>query len=253
LRVLITGAGGLVGGVLREGLASEFDIAGLDVSRVSGITSTVADMARGGRKVRRAFGAADAVVDLAAAPSVLTPWDDIYRNNMRATLNALESARAEGVSRVVFASSNHVTGLYEQDDPYARIVRGDYEGLEPGGFPMLTPEDAIRPDSAYGVGKAFGEAAGRYFSEAHGLSVICLRIGTCKRPNRPENQRELATLITHRDLVRLVECCLRAPAEVRFAVYYGVSNNTWRFWDIANARDEVGYEPEDDAESWRGR
>ena len=251
MRVVITGAAGLIGGVLREGLSPEFEIAAVDIRKIDGADGAVADLAKGGRKVRRAFAGADVVVDLAAAPSVSTPWEHIYANNLRATINAFEAAREAGARRVVFASSNHVTGMYEQDDPYARIVRGDYAGLEPAAIPLITTAHPLRPDSPYGVGKAFGEATARYYSEQHGLSAVCLRIGTCKRSDRPENPREFATLITHHDLVALVQCAVNAPEELRFGIFYGVSGNTWRFWDIADAREQLGYEPRDDAERWR--
>ena len=65
------------------------------------------------------------------------------------------------------------------------------------------------------------------------------------------NPRQFATLLTHRDLVGLIRCCLTAPDSVRFGVFYGVSANTWRFWDVDEARQIIGYEPEDDAERWR--
>ena len=34
-------------------------------------------------------------------------------------------------------------------------------------------------------------------------------------------------------------------SEVQFGIYYGVSANRGAFWDIANARRELGYEPQD--------
>jgi nucleoside-diphosphate-sugar epimerase len=249
-RVLITGTAGLIGSVLRTGLSSDFELSGLDAARGEGV-DFVANLAKGGWRVRRAFRDQDVVIDLAADPRVAAPWDRVLRNNLAATVNVFEAARQAGVARVIFASSNHVMGLYEREEPYVRIVRGDYDGLDPAGTPMLTANDPVKPDSPYGVGKAFGEAVGRLFAEAHGLSVICLRIGTCNRLNRPESDREFATLLTHADLLRLVDCCLRAPMDVGYAVYYGVSNNTWRFWDLARARAEIGFEPLDDAEAWR--
>src|SRR5919107_2382311 len=85
-----------------------------------------------------------------------------------------------------------------------------------------------RPDGPYAVSKAIGEAAARYFADVHGLSVICLRIGAVNRGDRPRDMRHLSTLLTHRDLVQLVERCIDAPDELRFAVLYGVSANTWR-------------------------
>lgn len=250
-RVLITGAAGLIGAILREGLSDEYELSGIDARRIRGFRSTSADLAKGGRKVQAEFRGTDVVVDLAAASKLSTPWDQVSRNNIPATINAFEAARLAGVRRIVFASSNHVTGLYERDEPYAQIVRGNYEGLDPSRIPLLTSAQPIRPDSPYGIGKAFGEATARYYAEEHGLSAICLRIGTCTQSDRPESARELATLLTHHDLVRLVGCCIRAPEDVSFGIFYGVSNNTWRFWDIADAHEQVGYEPKDDAEAWR--
>jgi hypothetical protein len=83
------------------------------------------------------------------------------------------------------------------------------------------------------------------------MSCLCLRIGTVRRDDRPREARHYATLLTHADLAGLVDAALRAPLELRHGIYYGVSANTWRFWDIANARDELGFEPHDDAESFR--
>jgi nucleoside-diphosphate-sugar epimerase len=249
-RVLITGAAGLIGSVLREGLCGDYELVGLDVKRGDGVDIR-ANLARGSRRAARAFHDKDAVVDLAADARVSTPWGRVLRNNLAATVNSFEAARVARVRRVIFASSNHVMGMYELDEPYKHIVSGDYDGLEPGDFRLLTADDPIKPDGPYGVGKAFGEAVGRYYAETHGLSVICLRIGSCNRTDRPDESREYATWLSHADLVRLVDCCLRAPEHVQYAVYYGVSANTWRFWDLSAAREEIGYEPRDDAERWR--
>ena len=166
-------------------------------------------------------------------------------------MNALEAARLAGVRRVVFASSNHVTGMVERDEPYASILAGAYDGLDPSSLLRVGVDDPVRPDGPYGIGKALGEAAARYYAEEYGLSVICLRIGTVNQANRPTNARHFSTLLTHRDLVELVRCCLEAPESLRFAVFYGVSGNTWRIWDIENARETIGFEPRDNAESWR--
>lgn len=238
-RVVITGAGGLVGGILTDGLRADFELRGID--------------ARDGVDLRdlgaaeRAFAGAEVVIDLAAKSSTRTSWQEVYANNLPATANALEAAQRAGVRRVIFASSNHVTGLYERDHPYSAIVAGEYDGLDPPSIPRITSAHPIRPDGPYGVGKAFGEAAGRFYADVYGLSVICLRIGTVNSENRPRNARERATLLTHRDLVHLVDACIRAPDELRFAIFYGVSANTWRFWEIGDATAAVGYAPRDDA------
>ena len=249
-KVLITGAAGLVGGVLLNGLVDDCDLRGLDIAPVGGAESVVADATDLDAGLA-AYEGVDAVIDLASVPDQHSPWETVRANNLPSTWNALESARRAGAKRVVFASSNHATGNYENDEPYASIVAGEYGGLTPGGFPLITPDMPIRPDGPYGVGKAFGEAAGRYYSDVHGLSVICLRIGTLNRESRPTAIRHFATLLTHGDLIRLVRGCVNAPDSLRFAIFYGVSDNTWRFWDISNSRDLAGYEPQDDAERWR--
>jgi nucleoside-diphosphate-sugar epimerase len=247
--VLITGAAGVVGGALRAGLAETHDVEGLDRMRGSD-AEWVVDM-RKLRRVERAVERVDFVVDLAADSDIDASWESVLRNNVAATFNCLEAARRAGVKRVVFASSNHVVGLYERDEPYASVVAGQYAGLDPEQLPRLTSRAPIRPDSAYGVGKAFGEAAARFYAEEHGLSVLCLRIGTVTHADRPTHVRQFATLLTHRDLVQLVARCIEAPASVGFGIFYGVSHNTWRLWDIEEARAAIGYDPVDDAEQWR--
>jgi nucleoside-diphosphate-sugar epimerase len=247
--VLVTGASGLIGGVLWERLAGEHELRGIDLrgDRTRGIRR--GDVRRP-RAIRRALGGVEAVVDLATGASIHLPWREVEKD-LRGRLNVLEAAREQGVERYVFASSNRVTGLYELDQPYASIVAGVYEGLDPTTIPLLGPDQPIRPDCPYGVGKAWIENAARYYSERHGMSCICLRIGTVRRDDRPHAARDYATLLSHDDLARLVGCALRAPLGLGHGVYYGVSANTWRFWDIANAREELGFEPHDDAERLR--
>lgn len=249
-RVLILGARGLIGGILWEGLRTQHELRGLDrrPDRRRGIGR--GDVRRH-RSISRVFAGIDAVVDLATGSAVDLSWKDVHRD-LEGRVSVLEAARANGVPRYVFASSNHVTGMYELEPPYAAVVAGAYGGLDPASLPLIEPSWPIRPDSAYGVGKAFGEAAARYYSERHGLSCICLRIGTVRADDRPAQTRHFATLLTHRDLVRLVESALAAPAGLGYGIYYGVSANTWRFWSLANAREELGFEPYDDAERFRG-
>lgn len=246
-RVLLTGAGGIVGRALRPALDERYDVVGVDRRRGDGMRR--ADLTRL-RASSRLFAGVDAVVDLAAEGGQSISWRSA-RRNMRITEHVLEAALRHGVRRYVYASSNHVTGLYELDDPYAQIVAGRYDGLVPGGYALVSSESAPRPDGPYAVSKLFGEAAGRYYAECHGMSVVCLRIGTVRSEDAPRTPRHFATFLSYRDLRRLVTQALEAPAERSFGVYYGVSDNRWRFWDIANAGAELGYRPLDDAENFR--
>lgn len=244
-KILITGAAGLVGTVLMRGLEGRYEVAGVDRALRRPAHVRRRNLARS-RRLAPIFEGADAVVDLAGLPDHRTGWKDVWRNNLRATLNVLEAARQAGVRRYVFASSNHVTGGYEQEPPWSAIVAGDYDGLDPGSLPLIGADWPVRPDGAYALGKVLGEAAARWYSDAFGLSAICLRIGTVNAEDRAREPRHFATLLTHADLLRLIECAL--TAEVPFDVCYGVSRNTWRFWDISN---EIGYDPQDDAERYR--
>jgi uronate dehydrogenase len=247
--VLVTGAGGTIGRVLRAGLADSYALRTVDQVPGSGI-DLVADV-RQSERMAAACAGASAVVDLAANSRVDTSWAAVKENNIAAAVTVLEAAHCAGVGRVVLASSNHVTGMYERDEPYASLLAGRSDGLDPVALRRIRADWPVRPDSFYAVGKCAAEAAGRYYAEEHGLSVICLRIGTVNQQDRPRNPREYATLLTHRDLVQLVRRCLEAPLDLRFAVFYGVSRNTWRIWDIEDAESALGYAPVDDAERFR--
>lgn len=248
--VLITGSSGTIGTVLAKALVDGYTVRGVDVRSSDMVDTTVADMTDLDA-VESAFEGADVVIDLAANADQYIDWDEAYRNNYAATRNAFEAARRVGARRLIFASSNHAVGNFELDSPYREIVAGDYSGLMPAQFTRVDESCPIRPDGAYGIGKALGESIGRYYSDVHGLSVMCLRIGTANPEDRPLTVRNLATFLFHRDLVQLVKRCIEAPPSVRFGIYYGVSNNLWRFWDLANAEREIGYRPTEDAEGFR--
>jgi hypothetical protein len=174
----------------------------------------------------------------------------MFHSNIIGTSSVFEAALRARVRKIIFASSNHVTGLYENDEPYKSIVEGRYENLNPDLIPKITHEMPIRPDGPYGISKVFGEAVGRYYSEAFGMEVLCLRIGSVNRQDRTLKPRHYATLLTHRDLATLIEACLRAE-NVPFGIFYGVSANTWRFWDIDHPREVLCWRPKDNAEVFR--
>jgi uronate dehydrogenase len=247
--IVITGAAGIIGRVLRSEFAGSYSLRTVDQLPKSGI-DLVANV-RELELMERAFQGAEAVIELAASSSAGTSWKRVLENNMAATVTTLEAARRAGVPRVVLASSNHVTGMHERDEPYASVLAGRYDGLDAELLPRIRAEWPVRPDGFYAVGKCAAEAAGRYYAEEHGLSVICLRIGTVNREDRPRNPREFATLLTHRDLAQLVRRCLEASSDLGFAVFYGVSRNTWRIWDTEDATAAIGYEALDDSESFR--
>lgn len=229
-RVLITGAAGNIGRTLRDGLRGHYPLLRLlDVSpqkpAEAGEEIVTLDL-NDRRAAEAAMNGVDAVVHLAAIPHE-ADFDDILEGNITTTYSVYEAARRAGVRRVVFASSNHVIGFY---------ARGETVG----------PDDPVRPDTFYGVSKAFGEVLGRLYADKYGLEVVCLRIGAFAE--RPTSPRQLSIWLSPRDCVQLVRCCLDAPA-VRFEVVYGVSANT-RSWWTDDAAASLGYQPQDNAEDF---
>jgi uronate dehydrogenase len=230
VKVLITGAGGVVGTMLREGLRDTLapDMRLLDLNPLTPrageefVLGDVTELAQ----VRQAISGCDACVHLAAIP-VEAAFDKILHTNIQGTWAVFEAARLEGCRRVVFASSNHATGFY--------LVR-DHVG----------PTDPSRPDSYYGASKLFGEALGSLYHDKYGMQVACLRIGSALP--RPIDERHLSTWLSPGDLTRLVSACLASP-ELGFAIVYGASANTRGWWDLEPGR-TLGYEPQDDAEAF---
>ena len=240
-RILITGINGLIGTILHSALSENYEVFGLDQTEPFSDRVTVADIADYGQvaDVLRRFQPLDAVIHLAGNPRVDASWEEVLGANIIGTRNIFETAREFQVPRVVYASSNHVTGAYMGIKPHLLLQHQ----REPE---KISVTDPIRPDSEYGVSKAFGEALARYYCARWGVEAICLRIGAVLRdddPTRDPLNRRM--WLSHRDLVQLIEKSLRS--NVVFGIYYGISNNKSSFWDISNARAELGYAPQDDA------
>lgn len=239
-KLLITGCNGLVGRILWNNLADSFELYGLDISqRKSSGNIFQADISDP-EQVQTIFAHIPGlthIAHLAGDARVEADWESIFKINIGGTKNIYEAAHSHGVRRIVFASSNHATGAYEGFPPSL------HTRLNPT---PITVHDPIRPDSFYGASKAAGEALARMYFELYGLESICLRIGSVTRDNDPHaNSRYQSTWLSHRDLVQLVKKSLLA--DIKFGIYYGVSGNKKRFWDISNAKIELGYNPEDDA------
>ncbi|SDC07277.1 uronate dehydrogenase [Geodermatophilus telluris] len=229
--VLLTGAAGRIGTVLRQGLPERgWPVRSLDVVELPeprpGEETVVADVTDLAAVTAATEGAA-AVVHLAGVSGEST-WAAVSHANIQGTWTVLEAARHSGVRRVVLASSNHATGFTGR----------------PASGPLGEHDGPSRPDTHYGVSKVAVEALGSLYADRYGLDVVCLRIGT--QAPEPPTTRALATWLSPRDAVALVDAALRAPSP-GFRVVWGVSANTRGWWDLTAAR-ELGYEPQDDAE-----
>jgi uronate dehydrogenase len=229
--ILITGAAGRIGTMLRPRLARPgrtlrlLDVVPVDAGPgEEAVTASVTDTAA----MTGACRGADAIIHLGGIPSE-APWDRILDVNINGTHVVFEAARRAGVPRVIFASSNHAVGF----TPKSEFPVPDY------AFPA--------PDTYYGVSKVAGEALAALYSRRHGMDAICVRILSCFP--RPLTARMLSTWLSPDDAGRLFEACLTAPSP-GFRVVFGVSANTRGGWvSLAEAR-SLGYEPQDDAEAF---
>jgi len=233
-RILLTGASGAVGTRLRPLLASVYGPVRLS-DRVApappllpGETFVPADLGDPAQ-VRAIVEDIDAIVHLGGF-SVEGPWDAILQANIVGTYNLYEAARSAGASRVVFASSNHAVGFYPRD----RTIAHD-----------LT----VRPDTRYGVSKAFGEAIGALYADKHGLRVFNIRIGNVA--DAPLDRRRLAIWLAPDDLLQLVRIGIEHP-DVRFEIVYGASDNARAWWDNTRAH-ALGYRPRGRSEDFAAR
>ena len=222
-RVLLTGAAGDVGGRLRKLLKPVYPELRLsDIKTPAGLGADepfiAADLARMD-EVEKAVDGIDGIIHLGGF-SVEGPWETILQSNIIGCHNLFEAARRKGVKRVVFASSNHAVGFYPR---HAKIGA----------------EVTVRPDSRYGVSKAFGEALGSLYADKHGLRVLCLRIGNVG--DKPLDKRRLSIWIKPEDLAQLCRIGLEHP-ELRYEIFYGASDNERAWWNNSRAYD-FGYRP----------
>ena len=249
LRVLVTGLSGLIGRALRKQIEGRVELSAVNRSAVDGLPCHRADIVDL-EAIAHAFEGVDTVVHLAAdATSPNPPWSSILNNNVTGTYNVYEAARRAKVKRVVFASSGATVAGVESDPPYRDLVAGRYDGLT--SWPMVTHLSPVKPAALYGVSKVWGEVLGRQYADVHGLSVICVRIGRVHAQDRPLSAREFSVWCSQRDIVRLLERCLDAPATLRYEIVFGNSRNKWGYRDLEHTREVLGWEPVDAAEDHR--
>ncbi len=230
-RLLLTGAAGGLGKALRERLAANCNVLRLSDRVAFGPAGqkeeiVLADLADAAAVDRMVEGV-NAIVHLGGV-SVEGPFLPIMQANILGVFNLYEAARKHGVKRVVFASSNHVTGYYRQGE-------------------TITASHPPRPDGYYGVSKAFGEDLSRFYFDRYGIETACVRIGSSF--TEPRDRRMLATWLSYDDLHRLITACLTTPV-LSHSIIFGMSDNAVTWWDNSEAR-HVGYRPQDSSDVFR--
>ncbi len=229
-RLLITGAGGALGKISREHFLGKYpnirlsDRVELDPAR-DGEEVVVCDLTDRDA-VNQMLEGVDAVIHF-GGQSVEADWDTIINSNLIGSINVYEAALKAGTDRIIFASSNHAIGMHDRANKIDHTCEA-------------------RPDTRYGLSKAFGEDLGRLYAYKHGIRCMNLRIGSCFP--KPFDARSLSTWLSYRDLCQLLEVGL--TADYQFEIVYGVSDNPPSWWDNSNA-ERLGYKPQDTAEDYR--
>ncbi len=230
-RILMTGAAGGLGQAMRDRLKANCKVLRLSDRQAFGAAQgseeiMLADLADADAVMTMMHGV-DAVVHFGGV-SVEGPFGPILQANILGAYNLYEAARKQGARRIVFASSNHVTGFYRQSE-------------------TITADMPPRPDGMYGLSKAFGEDLSRFYFDRYGIETACVRIGSSFP--EPKDRRMLASWLSYDDLHRLITACLTTPV-LGHTIMFGMSNNAVTWWDNSQAR-HVGYVPQDSSDVFR--
>jgi len=230
-RLLLTGAAGGLGTALRDRLKGNCEVLRLsdtaDLGEAREDEEIVQADLSNADEVDAMVAGCNAIVHMGGI-SVEAPFGAILQANILGAYHLYEAARRHGVQRIVFASSNHVTGFYKQSE----TIHADHPA---------------RPDGFYGLSKAFGEDLARLYFDRHGIETACLRIGSSFA--EPKDRRMLATWLSFDDLHRLIGACLSTPV-LGHSIVFGMSDNAVTWWDNSRAR-HIGYVPRDSSDVFR--
>lgn len=231
MRILITGAAGLVGRQLSRYLAPYHELVLGDLHPADGEGWVKLDVTRID-EVTRACEGVDAVIHLAIASGAEGEYEDDAFNdlrfdvNVKGTRNVFEAARRCGVKRVVYTSSLTVVWGYGP---------GEYVG----------PDAEARPVGTYAITKHLGEVIAHDYFQQFGLSAVCLRIAKPvdledatirEQPIRP-------AWIAMPDLCQAYRRAVEVPG-LGFEIIHLVGESSRRRWDLSKAEMLLGYAPE---------
>ncbi len=231
-RLLLTGAAGGLGKVLRERLAPFAEV--LRLSDIAGMAPAAGPQEEvvpcdlsDKQAVHALVAGCDAIVHMGGV-SVERPFEEVLEANIKGVFHLYEAARRHGTKRVIFASSNHVIGFHRQTE-------------------TLDATAPRRPDGYYGLSKSFGEDVAQFYFDRYGIETVSIRIGSSFP--EPLNRRMMHTWLSYRDLTSLIEKSLFTP-DVGHTIVYGASANEGLWWDNAGAA-HLGFVPQDSSEPFR--
>ena len=208
-QILLTGASGQLGTRLRQWFTARGRsfLATDIVAPADGAAVELVDLANGAEVDRLMIQDISAVVHFGGMASE-AGWQTLLEANIMGTYNIFEAARKAGVTRIIFASSYHVQGMY------------------PTGGEPVAPEDPYRPDSLYGVSKAFGETLSRLYFDKFGIECLAIRICAASAPSSPRDAR---LWFSQDDMSSLVDHALDVPV-LGHRTMFGISDNPNAFF-----------------------
>lgn len=231
-RLLLTGAAGGLGRVLRDSLKPLCNT--LRVSDIAQMAPAISNAEEvqpcdlsDKQAVHQLVEGVNAIVHFGGV-SVERSFEEILGANICGVFHIYEAARRHGVKRVVFASSNHVIGFYKQDQ-------------------VLDAHSPKRPDGYYGLSKSYGEDLANFYFDRYGIQTLSIRIGSSFP--KPQNRRMMSTWLSYADLTRLIERGLLAD-DVGHSIVYGMSANKDIWWDN-HLTEHLGFSPADTSEVFR--
>ncbi|MCC7394929.1 MAG: NAD(P)-dependent oxidoreductase [Sphingomonadaceae bacterium] len=204
--ILLTGAAGALGTMLRPALAAAGHRVRLTDQRRIWRLDAGEDFVRGKladvRAMRRAVAGVSTIIHLGGSGGWHgeRQWQTVIDSNVTGMLTLFEAARAAGVHQYIFASSMHVLGLHPRS-----------AAIDENSLPA--------PDTRYGVSKLWGEGLCRLYAQKYGLAVRVLRIGhaVADMADAAPGQG-----ISFADLARLFLCAIEHPP-TGFDIWHGVA------------------------------
>lgn len=232
IKVLVTGAAGEIGSIIIPELAKRYNLMLTDIREsvpqlYPFIKADITDMGA----MQTICEGVDTILHLAADSRDTAPWESLLSNNIVGTYTIFQAAHEAGCRRVVFASSGHTVSGYSKRS-------------------QIHPNWPVRPANLYGTTKVWAEALARFYADQTKLSCICLRLGWVQARDSQvihPDQSALDQILTYEDLVKLIVASIESPVDLRFGIFYGISNNRLKRFDISNTRAILGYQPKDDA------
>lgn len=267
LKVLITGAHGLIGNLTYARLAENpqayepygmvrslqprHNKLGENFCEIPPERLRLADLTDF-EAIQKAVEGMDMVVHMAADAGGRS-WESVLSNNIIGTYNIFEASRLAGVKRVIFASTNHTVFGYRYEEPYKALFEGRFEDV-PEDYQPIRHDMPPKTMNIYGSSKVWGEMMAHTYAQVHNMSMICLRIGWVLPDDRPPfgNPYLNARILwcSQRDILQLIVRCLDAPESLRFDIFHGQSNNRYNLVDITHPMEVLGYQPQDSVEDY---